>query len=65
MSLFLGKLCADPVYKGLITDQLQSVVSFLGANPDYGGIRSIEIDYNLIEVSRDLDLNPSRKIRVP
>ena len=52
--MFIGKLCADPVYKGLFTDQLQAMVSFLGANPDYSGIRSIEVDYNLIEVIHNL-----------
>ena len=44
-------LCGEAEYRALMTDQLQQLVTFLGTNPEYSGIKSLDIDYNLIEVS--------------
>ena len=48
---FLGRLCKYPQLREIITPNLNSIASFLEANPKYGGIEEIEVDFNLIEVS--------------
>ena len=48
---FLGKVCKYPHLSEAITPHLNTISVFLEANPNYGGIEEIEVDYNLVEVS--------------
>ena len=48
---YLGELCKIPEYKSVLTNQINQIVNFLKSNPSYGGIKSIKIDLNLIEVT--------------
>ena len=47
---YLNELCGNKEYREVMTNQLNSLVSFLENNPTYQGIRSLQIDLNIIEV---------------
>ena len=56
---FLGELCVVPEYKSVLTSQINKIIAFLTSNPKYGGISSIKVDLNLIEVCSFSTLLPN------
>ena len=48
---YLVELCEHPLYKNVLTSQINNVIKFLESNPKYRGITCIKVDLNLIEVS--------------
>ena len=47
---YVNELCQVDSYRTVLTTQIERLVKFFEKNPDYGGITSIKIDLNLIEV---------------
>ena len=43
-------MCGVPEYCDAVTSHLNSVSKFIEANKEYGGLPSIVIDYNVVEV---------------
>ena len=48
---YVNELCEVEDYRNVFTAQIDRMVRFFDKNPDYGGIRKIKVDYNLVEVS--------------
>lgn len=48
---YLNGLCGDVAYPDVMTNQLNSLVSFLENNPIYKGIQNLQIDLNIIKVA--------------
>ena len=48
---YVNELCQVEDYRNVFTAQIDRMVKFFDKNPDYGGIRKIKVDYNLVEVS--------------
>lgn len=51
---YLGELCRRSQYREVMTNQLNTLVSFFENNPDYQGIDKLKIDLNIIEVSNTI-----------